>query len=159
MGGTSGAMITTTTWVPRGFAAENPQRVQFDEKEFDRIAELAKLQLEDAEEDLEEARDEAKAGKKKKDEEGDMEMDVDEEKPAEDKGKEHDDDLKEYDLEHYDSPDENEGEEGETMGMFGNIKSLAYHQPGEEDPYITLKDVLSPFSPHGNIFTNGLLLW
>ena len=63
----------------------------------------------------------------------------------EDKGKEHDDDLKEYDLEHYDSPVEGDGDgEGEAMGMFGNIRSLEYHQPGEEDPYITLKDVLFP---------------
>ena len=27
------------------------------------------------------------------------------------------------------------------MGMFASMKSLAYHKPGEDDPYITLKDV------------------
>lgn len=27
------------------------------------------------------------------------------------------------------------------MGMFGNIKGLAYYQPGEADPYITINDV------------------
>jgi periodic tryptophan protein 1 len=26
----------------------------------------------------------------------------------------------------------------EAMGMFGNVKSLAYYEPGEEDPYITM---------------------
>lgn len=29
------------------------------------------------------------------------------------------------------------------MGMFGGIKSLAYHQNGEDDPYITIKEVCS----------------
>lgn len=49
------SMITTASWVPRGFAAPFPQKYKFDEEEFERIAELAKLQLDDAEEDLEEA--------------------------------------------------------------------------------------------------------
>ena len=30
------------------------------------------------------------------------------------------------------------------MGMFGNIKSLAYHDNDADDPYITLKEVGSP---------------
>lgn len=53
-----------------------------------------------------------------------------------------DDDLKEYDLEHYDEDVENdkEGGEGIGMGMFGNVKSLAYHDFNEEDPYITMKE-------------------
>lgn len=54
-----------------------------------------------------------------------------------------DDDLKEYDLEHYDDDDvpvedDEMGESGDTMGIFGNIKSLVYHGKDEEDPYITL---------------------
>ena len=49
------SMITTATWVPRGFAAPFPQKYSFDEEEFERIAQLAKLQLDDAKEDLEEA--------------------------------------------------------------------------------------------------------
>jgi periodic tryptophan protein 1 len=49
------SMITAATWVPRGFAAPFPTKYEFDESEFDRIAELAKLQLDDAKEDLEEA--------------------------------------------------------------------------------------------------------
>ena len=52
------SMITATTWVPRGFAAPFPTKYTFDEEEFQRIAELAKLQLDDANEDLEEARNE-----------------------------------------------------------------------------------------------------
>lgn len=50
------SIVTTATWVPRGFAAPFPQKYNFDEEEFERIAELAKLQLEDAEDDLDEAR-------------------------------------------------------------------------------------------------------
>jgi periodic tryptophan protein 1 len=49
-----------------------------------------------------------------------------------------DDDLKEYDLDHYDS--DAVDEDGETMAMFGNTKSLAYHESNAEDPYITLQE-------------------
>jgi periodic tryptophan protein 1 len=53
------SMITATAWVPRGFAAPFPTKYNFDEEEFQRIAELAKLQLHDANEDLDEARNQA----------------------------------------------------------------------------------------------------
>lgn len=62
-------MITTAAWVPRGFAAPFPQKYDFDEDEFERIASLAKLQLDDANEDLEEAQN--------KDGEDDDDEDVD----------------------------------------------------------------------------------
>lgn len=55
------SMITATTWVPRGFAAPFPTKYTFDEDEFKRIAELAKLHLDDAKEDLDEARDSTRA--------------------------------------------------------------------------------------------------
>ncbi len=50
------SMITATAWVPRGFAAPFPAKYNFDEEEFQRIAELAKLQLDDANEELDDAR-------------------------------------------------------------------------------------------------------
>lgn len=53
------SMITAAQWVPRGFAAPFPQKYALDEAEFERIAELAKLQLDDAEEDLKEAEEDA----------------------------------------------------------------------------------------------------
>jgi periodic tryptophan protein 1 len=53
------SMITSTSWVPRGFAAPFPTKYTFDEEEFKRIAELAKLQLDDAKEELDEARNAA----------------------------------------------------------------------------------------------------
>lgn len=49
------SMITATAWVPRGFAAPFPTKYTFDEEEFKRITDLAKLQLDDAKEDLENA--------------------------------------------------------------------------------------------------------
>ena len=53
------SMITATAWVPRGFAAPFPTKYNFDEEEFQRIAELAQLQLNDANEELDEARNQA----------------------------------------------------------------------------------------------------
>lgn len=49
-----------------------------------------------------------------------------------------DDDLKEYDLDNYDS--DAASKDGETMSMFGNTRSLAYHQSNAEDPYITIQE-------------------
>ncbi|KAK4238252.1 WD40-repeat-containing domain protein [Achaetomium macrosporum] len=128
------SMITTTAWVPRGFAAPFPTKYNFDEEEFERIANLAKLQLDDAKEDLEEAENEA--------EREDISKEQEKEKPStkDDDASdiEIDDDLKEYDLEHYD--DDDEQGEGQSMAMFGNVKSLAYYESNKDDPYITLKD-------------------
>ncbi|KAI1083086.1 WD40 repeat-like protein [Whalleya microplaca] len=127
------SMITTAGWVPRGFAAPFPTKYNFDETEFERIAGLAKLQLDDANEDLQEAQEgeegattEASNGKSstQKGETEDINLD--------------DADLKEYDLEHYD--DDEEEVEGQSMDMFGNIKSLTYYESNKDDPYITIPD-------------------
>lgn len=69
---TMSSMITAAQWVPRGFAAQFPQVYKLDESEFDRIAALAKLQLDDAEEDLKEAQEEGEDA-----EEGDENNDED----------------------------------------------------------------------------------
>ncbi|KAK2626530.1 hypothetical protein QTJ16_003705 [Diplocarpon rosae] len=135
------SMITATTWVPRGFAAPFPTRYTFDEEEFQRIAELAKLQLDDANEELEDARNEASGesdpNAMKEDDGSDDEVSTEK---IQSKGDE-DDDLKEYDLDHYDDNEEEDKEgEGAGMGMFGNVKSLAYHESNEDDPYITMKE-------------------
>ncbi len=50
------SMITASIWVPRGAAANFPTRYDIDESELSRISKLAKLQLEDANEDLDNAR-------------------------------------------------------------------------------------------------------
>ncbi|KAM7197612.1 WD40-repeat-containing domain protein [Naviculisporaceae sp. PSN 640] len=132
------SMVTTSAWVPRGFAAPFPTKYQFDEDEFERIAGLAKLQLDDAKEDLEEAEEEEekkKAVGSSSKTEGST--------PLKNTAREEieiDDDLKEYDLENYDNDDDDEQGEAQQMGMFGNIKSLAYYENNKDDPYITMKD-------------------
>ena len=50
------SMITATAWVPRGHAAAYPTKYEFDEEEYERISKLAKMELEDAQEGLEEAK-------------------------------------------------------------------------------------------------------
>ncbi|OKL59455.1 hypothetical protein UA08_05125 [Talaromyces atroroseus] len=129
------SMITTTAWVRRGVAAQFPTKYEIDEEEINRISEIARLQLEDAKGDLDAAREE-------KNDEDAMDEETDA-KAAKGAGKssangkqdeEEDDDLKEYDLDHYDSDEVDE--DGEEVTMFGNVKSLAYHQPGEKDPYL-----------------------
>ena len=133
------SMITATAWVPRGHAAAYPTKYEFDEEEYERISKLAKMELEDAQEGLEEARQaldggsgSAAAPKAKKD------------TKDEDDQLDEDDDLKEYDMEHYDDDeddiDEAGSQDGEESGLFGNVKSLAYHADNKDDPYITLQE-------------------
>ncbi|RPB27193.1 WD40 repeat-like protein [Terfezia boudieri ATCC MYA-4762] len=144
------AMITATAWVPRGFAAQFPMRREFDEEEFERIAGLARGQLDDAREELAAEQDGEEEEIEGKNVEMEMEMDGDggvkltEEKKGGAETREVDDnDLREYDLDNYDNDDKDDAvvsDEGEPMGTFNSIKSLAYHQNGEDDPYITLKE-------------------
>ncbi|CAG8972925.1 hypothetical protein HYALB_00001345 [Hymenoscyphus albidus] len=133
------SMITATAWVPRGFAAPFPTKYAFDEDEFQRIAELAKLQLDDANEDLEAAKNQAGPRDGKHNDDGDSGSDAEEVPKTLKSNEDDDDDLKEYDLEHYDEDVEMDQEkQGDGMGMFGNVKSLAYHDSNEDDPYITM---------------------
>jgi periodic tryptophan protein 1 len=46
------SMITTTTWVKRGVAAQFPTKYEIDEAEMGRISKLARMQLEDAQDDM-----------------------------------------------------------------------------------------------------------
>ena len=50
------SMITATAWVPRGYAKEFPTKYNLDEGEFSRISKLAQLELDEAKEDLDNAR-------------------------------------------------------------------------------------------------------
>lgn len=128
------SMVTATQWVPRGQAAAYPTKYVFDEGEYARISKLAKLELDDAKEDLENAKQKMAGtnGAEAKQEES----------SDEDVGE--DDDLKEYDMEHYDDePDGvamDEDEAGPHDSIFGNIKGLAYHTDNKDDPYITLPE-------------------
>lgn len=68
------SMITTTAWVRRGVAAQFPAKYEIDEEEMGRISKLARMQLEDAQEGLSAAQDEA------------MDEDKDDEESSEDAG-------------------------------------------------------------------------
>jgi periodic tryptophan protein 1 len=70
-------MITTTAWVRRGVAAQFPTKYEIDEEEMNRISKLARMQLEEAQDDL----SAAKAGKMD-DGENDAAMDEDKEADA-----------------------------------------------------------------------------
>ncbi|EGX92168.1 transducin family protein [Cordyceps militaris CM01] len=130
------SMITAAQWVPRGFAAPFPQKYTLDEAEYERIAELAKLQLDDAEDDLKEAQE-------KEGDDDDMvgEAPANRKKNRKSKTNYNDDeDLKKYNLDDYDDEDDKPTEEVQGLSMFGNMKSLSYYEDNKDDPYITLQN-------------------
>ncbi|KYK59996.1 hypothetical protein DCS_01130 [Drechmeria coniospora] len=143
------SMITAAQWVPRGFAAPFPKRYTLDEEEYGRIAELAKLKLGDAEEELQNAQKDGQDLDEDEDDDEDDDEDEAEDKMHVEKDTSNnkarwvavdDDDLKEYDLDHYDDDDDDERQSGgQSMSMFGSTKSLAYYESNNDDPYITLK--------------------
>ncbi|KAK5124270.1 hypothetical protein LTR85_001973 [Meristemomyces frigidus] len=144
------SMITATAWVPRGHAAAYPTKYVFDEDEYARISKLAKLELDDAKDDLEDARQalsKTKVATSGESANGGavQSAEDDEDEKSEQGAEEDDDDLKEYDMDHYDDEPEapaNDDEEGEEANdsIFGNIKSLAYYKDQNEDPYIKLPE-------------------
>ena len=71
------SMITASAWVPRGAAAAFPEKYDVDEDELARISKLAKLQLDDANENLEDAkngRQDDSESEESNDEEGDLKI-------------------------------------------------------------------------------------
>lgn len=133
-------MTLATTWVRRGVAAQFPTKYQVDEAELSRISKLARLQLEDAQADLENAQNPTREDQSE-DEDDDGDNGVSTSEPAGTKNAADDDadDLKEYNLDDYDE-DEPADEMGQKFAMFGNVGSLAYHAPHEEDPYLVLPE-------------------
>ncbi|KAF2403733.1 WD40 repeat-like protein [Trichodelitschia bisporula] len=134
------SMITATRWVPKGYATQFPTRYVFDEDEYGRIAKLAKLRLDDAQEELAEAEADAQAASSQSGKAKSKKKSSSAEGNAMQTQEDIDDDLKEYDLEHYDDDAEPEADAGATMGMFANVKSLTYHDSNAEDPYITIQE-------------------
>ncbi|KIV86800.1 hypothetical protein PV11_02388 [Exophiala sideris] len=135
------SMTLATTWVRRGVAAQFPTKYQVDEAELSRISKLARLQLEDAQADLEEAQNPKGEDGSDDEDDDDEENGVSTTEGAETNNATNDDpdDLKEYNLDDYDD-DEPADEMGEKFAMFGNVGSLAYHAPHEEDPYLVLPE-------------------
>lgn len=106
-------MISSSCWVPRGFASEFPEQYELDDAEMERITQMAKLELEDAKEGLDAAQKKPLL----------TQIDID-------------DDLKEYDLENYDDDEET----SETVTMFPGLSATdATFQDSEDgDAYLSL---------------------
>ncbi|KAK3675647.1 rRNA-processing protein [Recurvomyces mirabilis] len=139
-------MITATTWVPRGKAAAHPTKYEFNEDEYERIVKASKLELDDAREGLEDAKQSiAKANGAAESVAARDTVNGTEEQDEVDEDEE-DDDLKEYDLDNYDDEpqamDEDGAEDDEEEGMdksiFGTLGSLSYYKDNNDDPYLTL---------------------
>ena len=130
------SMTLATTWVRRGVAAQFPTKYDVDEEELGRISKLAKLQLADAQEDLNEAQNPDPTSEDSDEESAGVSI----EKTGDGKTAANDpDDLREYNLDDYDD-DEEAKDDGQKFAMFGNVRSLAYHAPGEKDPYLQLPE-------------------
>ncbi len=128
------SMTLATTWVRRGVAAQFPVKYEVDEAELGRISKLARLQLEDAQEDLNIAQ--GSTGQVLASEDSDLEDETRTNEDTEAGATAQEEDLKEYNLDDYDA--DQPSETVEKFAMFGNVRSLAYHNPGEDDPYLVL---------------------
>ncbi|ELU40613.1 transducin family protein/WD-40 repeat family protein [Rhizoctonia solani AG-1 IA] len=62
-------LISSIAWVRRGVAAENPERYNLDEKELERVQKLARIELEDAQIELQRASEAAHDMENRSDEE------------------------------------------------------------------------------------------
>lgn len=118
-------MISSTCWVPRGYASEFPEKYELDDAEMERINAMANLQLneQDDEEDNAEDDDEEEEDSNKK-----LTTQLDQ-----------DDDLKEYDLENYDN-EANPDQVGQQVTIFPGLSTsdaAIYGEEGE-DQYLSL---------------------
>ncbi|KAG6333092.1 hypothetical protein ID866_5994 [Astraeus odoratus] len=152
-------LISCVTWVKRGVASQHPQKYVLDEKELGRVRALARIELEDAQVELDRAHKAAMKmgkgaeGEEADDDDSDRDEDedqwVDEEddsmvvdgeesgKPARDPSAKTDD-LSQYNLDDY---DDDEVEDGMySFGPFSNIKGLTFYRDNAEDPYVTIKE-------------------
>ncbi|CAE6409530.1 unnamed protein product [Rhizoctonia solani] len=151
-------LISSIAWVRRGIAAENPEKYNLDEKELERVQKLARIELEDAQVELQRASEAAQDMENRSDDEDStiddddnddswedasdddrMDEDLIEPEPKKSKTKSNiqddADSLAEYNLDNYD-----EEKTGAASGVFSNIKGLTYYRSNDEDPYITLKE-------------------
>lgn len=108
-------MISSSTWVPRGFAAEFPEQYELDDAEMERIEQMAKLELNDANEELESAVKQSKL-------QSQLEID---------------DDLKKFDLETYDDDTLGAARMATLPGLSAEVQ---YQENEEGEAFITLPD-------------------
>lgn len=153
-------LVPCLTWVKRGAAKGNPDKIQLDKEELMKLIENTKDDLNDLEnsDDSEEENTEhSKDGdadmtiinkdKKKKDKDGTMDVD---DNSIQDK----------YGLDDYDDEQEAENQEGSHFCGLGDIANFATN---EDDPYITLKEDVdsdeedSEIKPTDNLLLCGRL--
>ncbi|EMG48297.1 Periodic tryptophan protein 1, partial [Candida maltosa Xu316] len=132
-------MISSSTWVPRGYASEFPEKYELDDEEMERINAMANLEINDAREQLAQAQ--AEEQEMESPEEEDNEEEEESTKTSNLKEQiEIDDDLKEYDLENYDNDDD--GLEGEQVtfipGLTHTDAKMLKDEDGEGDMYLSL---------------------
>lgn len=116
-------MISSSTWVPRGFALEYPEKYELDEAEMERINAMAKLHLHESEDYNESSADLPPAPQPAKSFANQQDVD---------------DDLKEYNMENYDDDADSDGED---VTMFPGLSNdVKFHKATEDgaDPYLTL---------------------
>ncbi|TID29859.1 hypothetical protein CANINC_001552 [Pichia inconspicua] len=113
-------MISATAWVPRGIASEFPEQYELNDEEMARIEAMSKLNLADANADLEGV--EGEEGDEIENEESEENEGVDSNKLKDQI--DIDEDLKEYDFEHYDD-EEIDVFTGEKVEMFPGLTNTA----------------------------------
>ncbi|CAG8722258.1 39042_t:CDS:10 [Gigaspora margarita] len=135
-------MISALLWIRKGAAAEQPEKYELDDREYERISKLTAAQVETAKSELEnheakmESDPELESEVKMTDVKSDPELESHEVKMVDENNNP---ELLEYNLEQYDEEDEEEGQRLWTF-EFEICCGLTYYASNEEDPYITLND-------------------
>lgn len=125
-------MITCVGWIRRGVAKAVPDKVALSKEEIQEIIDEAKEKLREKEEE--------ENGTEGSDEKQDEEVSKAKHKTKKSRDDDKDDEDEEisdlYDLAHYDSDEDVEGELMSGAGMAG----VTYFASNKDDPYITLAD-------------------
>lgn len=132
-------MISALKWIPRGAASEFPQKADLDDEEMSRIAELSKMELDDAKLDLEEAMAaDGPEGTSEIVEEIEEDVSNGEDESAEDAEPEdpNADPMDKYHMSDYDDEDADTSQSAASWNAVTNVRGLAYHAPDEKDEYL-----------------------
>lgn len=130
------AIIPCVAWVARGKAKEKPEKVSLTKEEARELWEAAREDLR-----LQKNKEKKKRQKEKKKAapEAAAVVDAPDEDEAE-SNEETDEELAEYDFEHYDEEEDQTGIHIEGAGMGTGLMGLAYHASNDDDPYVTLRE-------------------
>lgn len=139
------SLVSSLVWVRQGVAAQRPEKYDVDDNEMQRISKLAQMELQDAQQELEQAKADANSRPGGDEDEDEWEDQDDENEPetiqdeptsgdAEQGEKMDEDDMAKYNLDEYDD------EPSKAQSIFSKVKGLSYYGSNAEDPYITLQD-------------------